>query len=176
MGKAGGEAVMKFVFILLAGLAGAVQEKKLPVPEASALKEPENQGLTRDLPAMFNDLSAASKASIKDDFAAVGIEMKALYITSISPTEDTQFSSRHCFTYRHSLPARCGRNSSRHCRSRWWTISRRCGRPASASATYRRERPPRPRPSTASAPSPNCSPTSLSCSWWNKAGSISTSR
>ena len=43
-----------------------------------------------DLPAMFNDLSAASKASIKDDFAAVGIEMKAMYITSISPTEDTQ--------------------------------------------------------------------------------------
>ncbi len=43
-----------------------------------------------DLPAMFNDLSAASKASIKDDFAAVGIEMKALYITSISPTEETQ--------------------------------------------------------------------------------------
>lgn len=43
-----------------------------------------------DLPAMFNDLSAASKAAIKDDFAAVGIEMKALYITSISPTEETQ--------------------------------------------------------------------------------------
>ena len=43
-----------------------------------------------DLPAMFNDLSAAAKASIKDDFAAVGIEMKALYITSISPTEETQ--------------------------------------------------------------------------------------
>jgi membrane protease subunit (stomatin/prohibitin family) len=43
-----------------------------------------------DLPAMFNDLSAASKASIKDDFGAVGIEMKAMYITSFSPTEDTQ--------------------------------------------------------------------------------------
>lgn len=43
-----------------------------------------------DLPAMFNDLSAGAKASIKDDFAAVGIEMKAMYITSISPTEDTQ--------------------------------------------------------------------------------------
>ena len=43
-----------------------------------------------DLPAMFNDLSAAAKSSIRDDFAAVGIEMKALYITSISPTEDTQ--------------------------------------------------------------------------------------
>ncbi len=43
-----------------------------------------------DLPSMFNDLSAAAKAAIKDDFAAVGIEMKALYITSISPTEETQ--------------------------------------------------------------------------------------
>ncbi|MBI1802149.1 MAG: SPFH domain-containing protein [Chloroflexi bacterium] len=43
-----------------------------------------------DLPAMFNDLSAAAKAAIKDDFAAVGIEMRALYINSISPTEETQ--------------------------------------------------------------------------------------
>lgn len=43
-----------------------------------------------DLPSMFNDLSAASKAAIKDDFAAVGIEMRALYIQSISPTEETQ--------------------------------------------------------------------------------------
>ncbi|MCA1553577.1 MAG: SPFH domain-containing protein, partial [Chloroflexi bacterium] len=50
-----------------------------------------NQGRSfLDLPAMFNDLSAASKAAIRDDFAAVGIEMKALYITSISPTEETQ--------------------------------------------------------------------------------------
>lgn len=43
-----------------------------------------------DLPAMFNDISAAGKASIKDDFAALGVEMKAFYISSISPTEDTQ--------------------------------------------------------------------------------------
>jgi membrane protease subunit (stomatin/prohibitin family) len=43
-----------------------------------------------DLPAMFNDLSAAAKASVRDDFAAVGIEMKAFYITSVSPTEETQ--------------------------------------------------------------------------------------
>jgi membrane protease subunit (stomatin/prohibitin family) len=43
-----------------------------------------------DLPVMFNDISAAAKASIRDDFAAVGVETKAFYITSVSPTEETQ--------------------------------------------------------------------------------------
>jgi len=42
-----------------------------------------------DLPQMFDEISAGTKAKIKDDFAAVGIDMRSLYINSISPTEET---------------------------------------------------------------------------------------
>src|SRR5438552_9677507 len=75
MGKAGGEAVMKFVFILLAGLAGAVQEKKLPVPEASALKEPEK--VVRDV---FRDdfakKSPADRLALARKLLQQGLETK----------------------------------------------------------------------------------------------------
>jgi excisionase family DNA binding protein len=43
-----------------------------------------------DLPAMFNEMSAGVKAAVAEDFAALGINLKAMYIQSISPTEETQ--------------------------------------------------------------------------------------
>jgi membrane protease subunit (stomatin/prohibitin family) len=43
-----------------------------------------------DLPGMFDELSAATKAKILDDFAALGLNLKTFYIQSISPTEETQ--------------------------------------------------------------------------------------
>ena len=43
-----------------------------------------------DLPALFDEMSAAVKVKAVEDFAALGITLKAMYIQSISPTEDTQ--------------------------------------------------------------------------------------
>lgn len=43
-----------------------------------------------DLPALFDELSAAVKAKLGDDFEAVGIQLKQFYLRSISPTEETQ--------------------------------------------------------------------------------------
>jgi len=42
-----------------------------------------------DLPAMYDEIGAATKAKVQDDFAALGIRLKALYVRSISPTEET---------------------------------------------------------------------------------------
>ncbi|MFQ6014058.1 MAG: SPFH domain-containing protein [Anaerolineae bacterium] len=42
-----------------------------------------------DLPQLFDEISAGTKAKVKDDFSAVGIDMRAMYINSISPTEET---------------------------------------------------------------------------------------
>lgn len=42
-----------------------------------------------DLPAMYDELGAGVKAKVQDDFAARGIRLKALYVRSISPTEET---------------------------------------------------------------------------------------
>jgi len=42
-----------------------------------------------DLPSMFEEISAAVKAKLADDFAAVGLSLKQLYILSVSPTEET---------------------------------------------------------------------------------------
>jgi membrane protease subunit (stomatin/prohibitin family) len=42
-----------------------------------------------DLPALFEELSAATRVRLRDDFAAVGLTMKQLYLLSISPTEET---------------------------------------------------------------------------------------
>ncbi len=42
-----------------------------------------------DLPAMFDEIGAATKAKVQDDFTARGIRLKALYVRSISPTEET---------------------------------------------------------------------------------------
>jgi excisionase family DNA binding protein len=43
-----------------------------------------------DLPALFDEMSAAIRTKLTQDFAALGILLKAMYIQSISPTEDTQ--------------------------------------------------------------------------------------
>ncbi len=43
-----------------------------------------------DLPALFDELSAAIKARLADDFAAQGVTLKQMFIQSVSPTEETQ--------------------------------------------------------------------------------------
>jgi len=43
-----------------------------------------------DLPALFDEISAAVKAKVVDDFDAVGIDLKQFFLLSISPTEETQ--------------------------------------------------------------------------------------
>jgi len=42
-----------------------------------------------DLPALYDEIGAGVKAKVQDDFAARGIKLKALYVRSISPTEET---------------------------------------------------------------------------------------
>src|SRR3990170_2394370 len=42
-----------------------------------------------DLPAMYDEIGAATRAKVDDDFSARGIRLKALYVRSISPTEET---------------------------------------------------------------------------------------
>jgi membrane protease subunit (stomatin/prohibitin family) len=41
-----------------------------------------------DLPARYNEVSAGLKASVSDDFANLGLLLKALYVTTISPPEE----------------------------------------------------------------------------------------
>jgi excisionase family DNA binding protein len=43
-----------------------------------------------DIPAMFDELSAAIKAKVADDFAQLGIQLKQMFLASVSPTEETQ--------------------------------------------------------------------------------------
>ena len=49
----------------------------------------ENVKSVLDLPAMFEEISAATRVKLRDDFAALGLELKRLYIMSVSPTEET---------------------------------------------------------------------------------------
>jgi membrane protease subunit (stomatin/prohibitin family) len=42
-----------------------------------------------DLPSLYDEIGAGAKAKVQDDFNAVGIALKTLYLTSISPTEET---------------------------------------------------------------------------------------
>jgi excisionase family DNA binding protein len=42
-----------------------------------------------DLPALYDEIGAGTKAKAQDDFANVGIQLKTLYVNSISPTEET---------------------------------------------------------------------------------------
>jgi membrane protease subunit (stomatin/prohibitin family) len=42
-----------------------------------------------DLPALFEELAAGVRAKVSDDFAGLGVMLKALYVNSISPTEET---------------------------------------------------------------------------------------
>jgi excisionase family DNA binding protein len=43
-----------------------------------------------DLPALFDEMSAAVKVKVVEDFAGLGINLKQMFIQSISPTEETQ--------------------------------------------------------------------------------------
>ncbi|MDD3828243.1 MAG: excisionase family DNA-binding protein [Anaerolineaceae bacterium] len=42
-----------------------------------------------DLPALFDEIGAGAKAKVQDDFANLGVQLKTLYVNSISPTEET---------------------------------------------------------------------------------------
>ena len=42
-----------------------------------------------DLPALYDEIGAGTKAKVQDDFANLGVQLKTLYVNSISPTEET---------------------------------------------------------------------------------------
>lgn len=42
-----------------------------------------------DLPSLYDEIGAGAKAKVQDDFNVLGIALKTLYVTSISPTEET---------------------------------------------------------------------------------------
>ncbi|MGI6209216.1 MAG: SPFH domain-containing protein [Anaerolineae bacterium] len=42
-----------------------------------------------DLPALFDELASAIRARLQDDFAALGLTLKGMYVSSITPTEET---------------------------------------------------------------------------------------
>jgi membrane protease subunit (stomatin/prohibitin family) len=42
-----------------------------------------------DLPKMYEEIGAGAKAKLQDDFANVGITIKSLYVSSVSPTDET---------------------------------------------------------------------------------------
>jgi excisionase family DNA binding protein len=42
-----------------------------------------------DLPSLYDEIGAGAKAKAQDDFANLGMQLKTLYINSISPTEET---------------------------------------------------------------------------------------
>lgn len=43
-----------------------------------------------DLPSRFDEIGSAIKVRVRDDLAALGIELRGLYIENVSPTEETQ--------------------------------------------------------------------------------------
>ena len=43
-----------------------------------------------DLPGLFNEMSAAIKVKVSEDFEALGITLKQMFLSSVSPTEETQ--------------------------------------------------------------------------------------
>ncbi len=49
----------------------------------------ENVKSILELPAMFEEISAAARIKLRDDFAALGLALKQLYVMSVSPTEET---------------------------------------------------------------------------------------
>ena len=42
-----------------------------------------------DLPSLYDEIAAGTKAKVQDDFNTLGIALKTLYVNSISPTEET---------------------------------------------------------------------------------------
>jgi membrane protease subunit (stomatin/prohibitin family) len=49
----------------------------------------ENMRTMLDLPAMYDEVAAATRVRVRDDFASLGLLLKQLYILSVSPTEET---------------------------------------------------------------------------------------
>lgn len=49
----------------------------------------ENMSSILDLPRLFDEISAAMRANLQDDFLAMGISLKQFRIVSVSPTEET---------------------------------------------------------------------------------------
>ncbi len=43
-----------------------------------------------DLPALFDEMSSAIRVKVTEDFAALGITLKQMFLGSVSPTEETQ--------------------------------------------------------------------------------------
>jgi len=42
-----------------------------------------------DLPALYDEIGAGARAKAQDDFTNVGVQLRTLYVNSISPTEET---------------------------------------------------------------------------------------
>ena len=42
-----------------------------------------------DLPSLYEEISAGTKAKLQDDFASLGLNLKTFYVFSITPTEET---------------------------------------------------------------------------------------
>ena len=42
-----------------------------------------------DLPSMYSEIGAGTKAQLTDDYGRIGLTLKALYVSAITPTEDT---------------------------------------------------------------------------------------
>jgi len=49
----------------------------------------ENMKTIFDLPRLLDELSAGGRAKISEDFASLGLNLKAFYLTFVGPTEDT---------------------------------------------------------------------------------------
>lgn len=49
----------------------------------------ENFSTILEMPSMFDGVSAAGRARLQDDFAAIGLALKQFFIESVSPTEET---------------------------------------------------------------------------------------
>lgn len=49
----------------------------------------ENVSSILDLPSMFEEIAAAARTKLRDDFDAVGLALTQMYILSVSPTEET---------------------------------------------------------------------------------------
>ena len=49
----------------------------------------QNMRTVLDLPAMYDEIAAATRVRVRDDFASMGLLLKQLYIMSVSPTEET---------------------------------------------------------------------------------------
>jgi excisionase family DNA binding protein len=50
----------------------------------------ETMGSIFDLPARFDELSGAIRVKVSDDFSQLGIQLKQMFLGSVSPTEETQ--------------------------------------------------------------------------------------